>query len=120
MIITTDRSSLDEALKGPDNTFLIVFGQNNKTAQKIHEHGSDPDAIEEWNISVLIENLDVLSAKERAAWYTDDTHCTTLSRPKDNGKRIVVEQIEFDELCAPKGNVSTRRINAAFGRADAA
>lgn len=120
MIITTDRKSFDEALKAPDKTFLILFGQNNRTALRIHELASNPDSVEDCNAVVLIENLDLLRADEKAAWYKDDVYCTTLSRPDAGDQRKVVEQISFTTLCTPKGDVSMLKINAAFGRADAA
>jgi len=119
MIITTNRNEFDDALSNTENTFLLIFGQEDKTAQKIHELASAPKAIEAWNIAVLIGGMAMLDAGEKAAWYKDSTHCTLLSKPDANGQRKVVEQIAFADLCT-KGVVSTRKISAAFGRADAA
>ena len=117
MIITTDRKEFDEVLKVPDNTFLVIFGEA-VIAQEIYEKASDSSKTEEWNIAVKIENLKMLTPEEKAAWYKDNTHCALLAKPDADGQRIIVEQVAFADLHTPKGLVSMRKINAAFGRAD--
>lgn len=117
MIITTDRKEFDEVLKVPENTFLVIFGEEG-TAQEIYEKASDASKIEDWNITVKIENLKMLTPEEKTAWYKDNTHCALLAKPDADGQRIIVEQVAFSDLCTPKGFVSIRKINAAFGRAD--
>ena len=117
MILTVDRTTLDEALSDPTNTFLLLFGQNNSLAIKIHTHASDLDAVEDWNKVFLIENIDLLNAVDKTAWYKDDNSYTTLSKPNREGIRKVVEQLGLDNLCT-NGEGDAFKIGKAYKRAD--
>lgn len=112
MIIKDDRTELDNAIKDIKITLLLLFGTNT-TAENIHKTASDSIS-EPWRKTFLIENISILSEKEKAEWYKDDYSFTTLSKNK-----IVVEKNNIDLLCN-SGNPSIRKIKSIFAKADLA
>lgn len=115
MIITTDRKEFNEALKDCSLTLLLFFEQDDSTVQEIEELATK---VESWNMPVMIQDLAIFNDEERSAWYKDAAHCALISKPDSSGHRKVVGQIALDDLRSPKGIITVRKINAAFGKAD--
>lgn len=118
MIIDEDRSELDAALKGPENSFLLTFGENNPKAEAIHAKAGEVALPQ--HKPFHIRKTKVLLPEELAAWYKDDQKYTLLSKLQPTyKKRKVVEQAPLDDLNTTTGQPSSRKITAALGRASA-
>jgi hypothetical protein len=127
MIIDDNRKPFEDALADPANTFLLVFGESNPLAVKIHDMASDSNVVEDSNKAVVFKNVSVLTDDEKKAWFGGEDKYTMLSKCKSDLPnqlptphcRKVVEQNLLTALCA-QGVPSQRKIPIAFGKADAA
>ena len=110
MIITNDRTELDQVLSDRTNTLMLLFGQDT-LPQQVHDLALKA-APEAWRKTFLLIDPKILSEQERAQWFKGADKYVTLSKAK-----AIVENESLEKLCK-SGKPLVRLIQIAFGNAD--
>ena len=120
MVITQDRSKLDEALTMNGNSgwvVLVLSGADGSVAGEIHDYLLDK-GLEPWRKYFLITDLDVLHEAERYAWF-GGAHTERYAVLKRTTKEVAWTG-PVSELLRVNGKPSILKIRRAFTKGEGA
>jgi len=111
MVIISDRSKLDEALKNENFTILVLAnGEKTSAVHKwLEEHRSNFELWQEW---FLILNINILRQEEISEWFDRNTseYYAVLCGRTEN----VFKKGKIDDLLRTDGNPGMMKIREAF------
>jgi len=116
MIITDDRTEMDECIEDPGCTVLLLVGDEDSAAGALHESIDDGDW-EEWHFCFLITDPAILTPDEWDYWFDqeDADRYAVLGGPDHD----VVEWGSAEDLVTEDGECDYNRVARLFAMGDA-
>jgi hypothetical protein len=114
-VISQDRRLLDEALRDPTKTLLILSGGQDSEAKSVHDLAQE-GITEPWRKTFLLLDLSVLSETEKEKWVSSENRYAVYKTSSDT----VAQEGAVSDFILPSGKPSILKIRSAFAKGDSA
>jgi len=114
-LISQDRRPIDDALRDPTTTLLILSGGQDSDAKAVHDL-AQVGITEPWRKTFLLLDLSVLSETEKEKWMNSENRYAVYKTSSDK----VAQQGPVSDFILSSGKPSILKIRSAFAKGDSA